>query len=84
MTFITPEIVFLRKIQKYKIFCLFFGFFNLLLNLIDEKLPNTLSAFEEGAVEQILSGKLWLYGVKNSFRPILIDFLIVVGLLFSF
>ena len=43
---------------------------------------NTVSVFDEGAIEQVLRAKVWLYGFESNFWLVLIDFLFIVYLLF--
>ena len=45
-----------------------------MLILINEWPDNTVSVFEEGAIEQILAAKVWLYDLQSIFWQALIDF----------
>ena len=76
MAFMSLEINFFRKKNKFYFILLFF-FVYLLPGFINERSYNTLSVFEKGAIEHFLRAKLWLYGFKSVFWQNLTDFLFV-------
>ena len=52
------------------------------MSFISERPHNTLSVFDEGAIEHILGAKVWLYGFHSFLLQVFTDFLFVVCLLF--
>ena len=83
MAFMSLEIFFFRKKNKYYLILpSVFFFVYLLPGFTDKMSHNTLLMFEEGAIEYILRAKVWLYGFESVFWQNLTDFLFVVYLLF--
>ena len=74
------EVIFFRKKNKFYLMLPFFVF--LLPVFIIERSHNTLSVFAEGAMEQILRAKVWLYGFESIFWKNLTDFFVVYLLFF--
>ena len=74
MAFISLEIIFLKYKQVLNF--AFFFFVYLLSGFISERSHNAFSLFEEGAIEHILSVKLWLYGLESVFWQNLTDCLL--------
>ena len=66
--------------KKYSIILLFFFFVLLLPILIKERSQTILMAFEEGFIELILSGKIWLHGFESVFSCVFSQSLIFVFL----
>ena len=85
MAFLTLEVIlFGKKNQKYYISLPFFFFFVYLLpGLINEISHFPLSVFEGGAMEHIMSAKIWHYVFHRVFWHFLIDFLFVFLLFFT-
>ena len=54
----------------------------MLPGFINERAHNKLSVSGEGAIEHILSAKVWLYGFERVSGKNLTDFLLVVYLFF--
>ena len=77
-------ILFRKKIKIITYFCPFL-FFVFLLPSLTNKWPNTtLSVFDESANKYILRAEIWLDGFDSVFWQVLIEFFIVVFLLFFF
>ena len=73
MAFMSLEINFFEQKQVLHNFA-YFSFLSNLLFFINERPHNTLSVFDEGAIEHILEAKVWLYGFQSIFWQVLIDF----------
>ena len=83
MSFMTLDIILFRKKIKFITYFCPFLFFVYLLPSLTNQLPHTkLSVFEEGAIEYILSAKIWVDGSESVFLQVSIEFLFVVFLLF--
>ena len=79
----TLDVILFRKkkskvLNTFKFFCPFLFFGYLLPRLTDEWPHNTLSVFEEGAIEYILRAKIWLDGFDSVFWQVSIEILFVV------
>ena len=68
------EIIFFEKKTNITLICFFFYFVYLLPGFINERSNNTLSVFEESAIEHILSAKVWLYGFESVLWQKLTDY----------
>ena len=85
MSFMTLDIIlFRKKNQNYYILLPFSFFVYLLPSLTNKWLHNTLSVFEEGAIEYNLRAKIWLDGFDSVFWQVSIDILFVVFLFVLF
>ena len=67
MSFMTLDVILLRKKSKLLHTFTFRFFVNLLPGLTNERPYTTLSLFEEGAIEKLLRAKIWLHGLDSVF-----------------
>ena len=75
MSFMTFDIILFRKKSKLlHTFALSSFFVYLLPSLIINWPHNTLSVFEEGAIEYILRAKIWVDGFESVFWQVSIEF----------
>ena len=73
-----------RIIFRVSLTFAFFLYVYLLPSLINERSNTNLSALKQGAIKDILIGKIWRYGFDSVFSQVLNEILIIVSICFLF